>query len=277
MTTNRTVRLCGGTEIPMVGLGTWPMDDAESRRVVADAIAAGYRHIDTAENYGNERGVGEGVRDSGIDRAEVWVTTKFNRAWHGVDLAAQAVERNLERLGLDYLDLVLIHWPNPEQDRYVEAWLGLIQLREQGIVRAIGTSNFKPAHIDRLIAETGVTPEVNQIELHPYFDRPETRAYHAAHGIVTEAWSPLGRDNGLREERLVAELAARYGVTPAQILLAWDVVQGIVTVPKSSDPVRLRRNLDVFGIALTGAEVSALSALTPPAGVEMMDSDVFGH
>lgn len=274
MNVNRSVPLAGGTQIPLVGLGTWPMDDAESARVVADAIAAGYRHVDTAENYANERGVGQGVRDSGVDRSEMWVTTKFNRAWHGC--VADGVQRNLERLGLDYADLVLIHWPNPDQDRYIEAWEGLIALREQGIVRAIGTSNFKPTHIDRLITETGVAPEVNQVELHPYLVRAEERAYHAAHGIVTTAWSPLGRGNGLLTEPLVVGLAARYGVTSAQVVLAWDVALGLVTVPKSSDPTRLRQNLDIFDIPLTDADVAAIAALTAE-GIVAVDSDVFGH
>lgn len=270
-----TVQLSGGTRIPSIGLGTWPMDNAESRRVVADAIAAGYRHVDTAENYGNERGVGLGIADSGIDRSELWVTTKFNRAWHADP--APAVAASLERLGLDYADLVLIHWPNPDADRYVDAWRGLIALREQGVVRAIGTSNFKPAHIDRLIAETGVAPEINQLELHPYLDRAAERAYHAAHGIVTEAWSPLGRGNGLLTHPLVVELAARHAATSAQVLLAWDLALGLVTIPKSADPGRLRQNLDAADVALAADEVAALTALEPPPGVVAVDSDVFGH
>nr|NLI51453.1 aldo/keto reductase [Propionibacterium sp.] len=272
--TQPTVTLAGGTNIPMVGLGTWPMDDAEARRVVRQAIEIGYRHVDTAENYANERGVGDGIRDSGLDRSEVWVTTKFNRRWHA-DPAA-GLRGNLERLGLDYVDLALIHWPNPDQDRYVQAWQGLIELREQGLARAIGTSNFKPAHLGRLIAETGVAPEVNQIECHPYLDRAAERAYHAEHGIVTAAWSPLGRNNGLLQEPLIVELAARYGVTPGQVVLAWDVLQGMVTVPKSSNPERLRQNLDVFDIPLTAADVAALTSLESP-GLVPADSDVFGH
>lgn len=272
--TQHTVTLAGGTEMPLVGLGTWPMDDAEVRRVLAQAIEIGYRHVDTAENYENERGVGDGIRDSGIDRADMWVTTKFNRKWHAD--AAAGVAGNLERLGLDYADLVLIHWPNPDQDRYVDAWAGLIELREQGLARAIGTSNFTPAHIDRLIAETGVAPEVNQIECHPYLDRPAERAYHAAHGIVTTAWSPLGRNNGLLQEGVVLELAGKYGVEPSQIVLAWDVQQGMVTVPKSSDPLRLKLNLDVFDVGLTDAELAALSALESP-GMVPMDPLTFGH
>jgi 2,5-diketo-D-gluconate reductase A len=272
----RTVALAGGTQIPLVGLGTWPMDDTEARRVVATSIELGYRHLDTAENYANERGVGDGLRDSGIDRAQVWVTTKFNKRWHGVELVEQAVRGSLDRLGLDYLDLVLIHWPNPAQDRYVQAWEGLIRAREQGLVRAIGTSNFTPTHLERLIDATGVAPEVNQLELHPYFDRTAERAFQAAHGIVTEAWSPLGRGNGLLDEPLVTATAGRLGVTPAQVILAWDVVQGIVTIPKSSDPARLAQNLDVFDVMLSGADVAGLTALTA-SGIEPMDPERFGH
>lgn len=272
----RTVKLSGGTSMPLVGLGTWPMDDAESAKVVKQAIDLGYRHVDTAENYENERGVGQGIRDSGIKRADMWVTTKFNRRWHGVELAAEGLQGNLERLGLDYVDLALIHWPNPDQDRYVEAWKGLITLREQGLARAIGTSNFKPAHIDRLIAETGVAPEVNQIELHPYFDRADERAYHAAHGIVTSGWSPLNRNLGYPDEPLVAELAAKYGVIWGQIVLAWGVAQGIVVIPKSANLARLAQNLDVLDIPLSADEIAALSTLRRE-GQKMLDSDVFGH
>lgn len=272
--TSHTIRLSGGTNIPVVGLGTWPMDDTEARGVVARAIDLGYRHVDTAENYGNERGVGQGFRDSGLPREQFFVTTKFNRRWHAD--AACGLAGNLDRLGLDYVDLALIHWPNPDQGLFVEAWQGLIELRDQGLARAIGTSNFKPTHLNRLIAETGVVPEVNQIECHPYLDRAAERAYHASRGIVTEAWSPLGRGNGLLEEPVVVRLAAEHGVTPGQIVLAWDVVQGMVTCPKSSDPGRLAANLAIFDIELSDADVAALAALQSP-GMEPLDSDVFGH
>ena len=272
--TTHTIALSGGTHLPTIALGTWPMDDAEARRVVRQAIELGYRHVDTAENYANETGVGRGIADSGIARDQIFVTTKFNRRWHGD--AASGLEANLGRLGLDFVDLALIHWPNPDQDLYVEAWKSLIELREQGLARAIGTSNFKPAHLDRLIAETGVTPELNQIECHPYLDRASERAYHAAHGIVTEAWSPLGRGNGLLDEPLVCDLAAFYRVTPGQVILAWDVALGMATCPKSSDPGRLAANLAAADIELSDADVAALSALTA-SGIEAVDSDVFGH
>lgn len=271
-----TLTLACGTAMPQVALGTWPMVGEECERAVRSALEVGYRHVDTAENYENEDAVGKAVRESGLDRGEIFVTTKFNRKWHGDAVAG--VRGNLGRLGLDYADLVLIHWPNPDQDLYVQAWEGLIAAREQGLAKAIGTSNFKPAHIDRLIAATGVAPEVNQIEMHPYYDRAAERAYHAEHGIVTEAWRPLGLGNGLREEPVIVELAAHYGKTASQIILRWDVQQGVAVSPKSGNPQRQAENLDLFDFALTEDEIEALQGLQ--AGAEappMADSDSFGH
>lgn len=276
-TTTPTVALSGGAMMPRLGLGTSPMDDAQTERVTAEAVEAGYRLVDTAENYGNERGVGRGLKASGAAREDLFVTTKFNRRWHSVEGAAEACERSLDLLGLDYLDLLLIHWPNPDQDRYAQAWQGLIRLREQGKVRAIGTSNFKPSHLDRLIAETGVAPEVNQIQLNPMTTRDEARAYHAEHGIVTEAWSPLGGQGAdVLSEPVVAELAERYGRTPGQIVLRWHMDLGLVTVPKSGNAERLRENLDVFDFSLAEADVAALSALDRGESAAA-DSDEFGH
>ena len=272
-----TLRLRHGAEIPQLGLGTSPMGDDEAERVVADAVAAGYRLIDTAEAYGNEVGVGAGLRASGVPREELFVTTKFNKRWHGKDLAAQAYEGSVDRLGLDYLDLLLIHWPNPGQDRYVQAWDGLVALLESGRVRAIGTSNFTPAHLDRIVTETGVVPDLNQIELNPLVSRPEPRAYHAASGIVTESWSPLGGNGAeVLAEPAVARIAAETGRTPAQVVLRWHVQLGLVAVPKSADPDRLRQNLDVFGFELTEEQVAALSALDRGESAAV-DADSFGH
>ncbi len=276
MTTIPTLSLRSGGAMPQVALGTWPMVGDEVERATASALEIGYRHIDTAENYENEDGIGRAIAASGIDRGDIFVTTKFNRKWHGD--AAGGLQGNLERLGLDYVDLALIHWPNPDQDLYVKAWEGLIELQRQGLARAIGTSNFKAAHIDRLIAETGVVPEVNQIEMHPYYDRAAERAYHAEKGIITEAWSPLGRDNGLRGEAIVGELAEKYGKTAGQIILRWDVELGVATAPKSGNPGRQRENLEIFDFSLTSDEVEALSALRAgPQADPMMDSDTFGH
>lgn len=271
-----TMTLPSGGAMPQVALGTWPMNDAETEQATLQAIELGYRHVDTAENYENEAGVGAAVRSCGLDRSELFVTTKFNRKWHAD--AAAGLGGNLDRLGLDYADLVLIHWPNPDQDLYVRAWEGLISLREQGLARAIGTSNFKAEHIDRLIAETGVTPEVNQIEMHPYYDRAAERAYHAAKGIITEAWSPLGRDSSLRNEELARRLSQKYGRTPGQIILRWGIEVGAATAPKSADRQRQLENLSIFDFALEPEEVEELSNLQAPAGFEpMMDSDSFGH
>jgi 2,5-diketo-D-gluconate reductase A len=276
-TTAPTVTLLHGAQMPRLGLGTWPMDDAAAEVTVATAIELGYRLVDTAENYGNERGVGRGLKASGLPREELFVTTKFNKRWHGVELAAEAYERSLDRLGLEYIDLLLIHWPNPGQDRYVEAVQGLARLLEQGRLRAIGTSNFKPAHLERVIAETGVVPDVNQIQLSPTVTRESARAYHAEHGIVTQSWSPIGgQSNDVLREPVVVELAARHGRTPAQVVLRWHMELGLTTVPKSSDPERLRQNLDIFDFSLTADEVAAISALDrgDAAGA---DSDAFGH
>jgi 2,5-diketo-D-gluconate reductase A len=271
-----TITLPNGVEMPALGLGTSPMGDDESAVTVARAIEAGYRLLDTAENYRNERGVGRGIRDSSIDRREVFVTTKFNKNWHGYDEVQGAFAGSAERLGLDYIDLLLIHWPVPAQDRYVDAWRGMVRLLEEGKVRAIGVSNFKPAHIDRLLDATGVAPHVNQVQLNPYVPREEERRYHEAHGIVTEAWSPIGRGRELLGEPAIAEIARRHGKTPAQVVLRWQVRQGVIPIPKTSNPARLAENLDVFGFDLSDDEHAAISALDR-GGEGAADSDRMGH
>ena len=271
-----TLALSTGDRIPQVGLGTWPMDDATVERVVPTAVEAGYRLFDTAENYENERGVGRGLRATGVPREELFVTTKFNKKWHSVDGVRQACEASLERLNLDYLDLFLIHWPNPDQDRYVEAFQGLLELRRTGLVRAIGTSNFTPAHLQRLIDETGSAPEVNQLQISPYVVQEKGRAFAAQHGILVQSWSPLARGPGLRSEPVVTELAHKYGRTPAQIVLRWHIELGLVPVPKSEDPQRLRENIAVFDFTLTPEEVAQLAALD--RGTELvLDPETFGH
>ena len=274
MTVAPVVSLAGGTSIPQVALGTWPMLDAEAERACLAAFEVGYRHVDTAENYANEVGVGRAVRASGIPRGELFVTTKMNRQWHGAP--AEGLAGNLRRLGLDYVDLVLVHWPNPAQELYVHAWEGLIALREQGLTRAIGVSNFKPAHIERIVAATGVPPELNQIELNPFLTRDAARAYHERHGIVTEGWSPLGRDTGVLEHPLVTAAARAHAVSPAQVLLRWQTQQGCVVAPRSTHPRRQAQNLDVFGFDLTADELDALHALDT-GEANAVDSDTFGH
>jgi 2,5-diketo-D-gluconate reductase A len=276
LSTAPTVTLANGVEMPALGLGTSPMDDDETEATVAAAIGAGYRLIDTAENYRNEQGVGRGIRASGIDRDEVFVTTKFNERWHGVEEAQQAFVNSAARLGLDRIDLFLIHWPVPAKDRYVDAWRGLVQLLDDGKVRAIGVSNFKPAHIDRLIDETGTVPVVNQVQLDPRIARPDQRSYHAARGIVTESWSPLGQGGDLLAEPAIVGLSEKRSKTPAQVVLRWHVQLGLIPIPKTSKPERLAENIDVFDFELSPDEMADLAELDRH-GVGAVDSDRFGH
>ena len=278
MTTGLTPRvtLAHGARMPVLGLGTWPMTDDEAEAAVAEALRCGYRLVDTAYAYRNEAGVGRGLRASGVPRDEVFVTSKFNREWHSVNGVAETFRASVQRLGVDYLDLLLIHWPNPVQGRYVDAWRGLSRLLDDGLVRAIGLSNFKPAHIDRLLAETGVVADVNQVELNPTLTRDAIRAYDAGHGIVTQSWGPLGRGGDLLREPAITDVARRLARTPAQVVLRWHLELGLTAVPKSSDPRRMRENLDVFDFDLTPAEVAAISGLDRGESAAV-DSDVTGH
>ncbi|HEX6263696.1 MAG TPA: aldo/keto reductase [Actinomycetota bacterium] len=271
-----TITLANGVAMPALGLGTSPMGDRQAEETVSAALRAGYRLIDTAENYRNETGVGRGIRASGVDRDEVFVTTKLNARWHGEAEAQQAWANSAERLGLDRIDLYLIHWPNPGKDRYVEAWRGLLRLLEDGKVRAIGVSNFKPPHLDQLLDETGVTPHVNQIQLDPRIGRAEERAYHEAHGIVTESWSPIGAGGDLLRAPTIVEVARRRSKTPAQVVLRWHVQLGLLPIPKTSKAERLPENRDVFDFQLDETDMDELAALD--RGDEgVVDADRFGH
>lgn len=270
-----TLTLANGVEMPQLGLGTWPMNDAEAAVTVAAALDMGYRLIDTAENYENERGVGEGIRQSGVARADIFVTTKFNRKWHSVDGARAACEASLERLGLDYIDLLLVHWPNPDQGRYVEAFQGLVRLLEAGLVKSIGTSNFKPAHLQKLF-DLGLVPHLNQIQLDPYHLRDDLVDIHRARGIVTGAWRPLGCGNAMLADPVISAVAERHGRTTAQVILRWLTQQGFVATPKSSNPTRMAQNLDIFGFTLSADEMALLGTLDRP-DPEMFDADSFGH
>lgn len=276
MTGVPTVTLANGVDMPALGLGTSPMNDDETEATVAVAVRAGYRLIDTAENYGNERGVGRGIRASGVDRDDVFVTTKFNERWHGFEEAQKAFANSAERLGLDHIDLLLIHWPVPKKDRYVDAWRGLVELLEDGKVRAVGVSNFKPAHIDRLLEATGVAPHVNQVQLDPRIGRADQRSYHEAHGIVTESWSPIGAGGDLLVDATIGDVARAHGKTPAQIVLRWHIQLGLVPIPKTSKPERLTENIDVFDFELSSEEMDRISALDRH-GEGAVDSDRFGH
>jgi len=272
-----TLPLRHGAEIPVLGLGTSPLVGTDSVRQVRTALESGYRLIDTAENYHNEDAVGQAIRDIGLNRNEIYITTKFNRRWHDVDGVRQAYEASLRRLGVDYIDLMLVHWPNPDQDRYVEAVQGLQALLDSGGLRAIGTSNFKPAHLERVLDETGITPDVNQIQLSPYSTRNESREYHAAHDIVTEAYSPLGASSSdLRGDPVITGIAKDHGKSPTQVVLRWHVQLGLVAIPRSSNPGRIAENIDIFDFELTEQDMSKISALDRGESVAT-DSDDFGH
>jgi 2,5-diketo-D-gluconate reductase A len=265
-----------GHTIPQVGLGTWPLSDAEVAPVIVTAVELGYRHIDTAVKYGNEAGVGQGIRDSAVPREELFVTTKLDGAYQGDDRAIAGLADSLGRLGLDYVDLLLIHWPLPARELYVSTWRTFEKLRAEGLARSIGVSNFTPAHLERLRAETDTVPAVNQIQISPYIPRADQRAYNAEHGIVTTSWSPLGQGNSLLTEPLVTRLAEKYGKTPGQVVLRWHLDLGLVAIPKSANPGRLRENLDIADFSLDPADVEALAALDRGPGVGV-DSDVDGH
>ncbi|MFT3873741.1 MAG: aldo/keto reductase [Nocardioides sp.] len=256
-----THTLNDGHTLPAIGFGTYPLNGEDGIVAVVSAVEQGYRLLDTAVNYGNEEAVGEAIRRSGLPREELRVTSKIPGRHHAYDDAVASTKDSLRRLGLDYLDLHLIHWPNPSVDKYVEAWRALIDLREQGLVRSIGVSNFTPAHLERIITETGVTPAVNQIELHPHFPQVEQRAVNERLGILTESWSPLGRRQAPFEEPAVAGPAEAYGVTPGQVILRWQVQLGALPIPKSATRARQTQNLDVFGFQLTAGEVAAITAL----------------
>ncbi|MFG2942919.1 aldo/keto reductase [Streptomyces sp. NPDC048282] len=259
MTSTPAYTLNDGTTIPAVGLGTWPMDDTQAEQAVRQALGAGYRLVDTAVNYRNETGVGRGVASSGVPREEVVVTTKLPGRHHGYEETLASFEESRQRLGLEYVDLYLIHWPNPRVGKYVDSWKAMIKLREEGLVRSIGVSNFTEEHLARLEKETGVLPSVNQVELHPLFPQEELRAFHAGKGIVTESWSPLGQDGRLLRDPAVVGVAEALGVTPAQVVLRWHVQLGAVAIPKSADPGRQRANLDVAGFRLSAAQTAAVS------------------
>ena len=261
-----TYTLNDGNTLPAVGFGTYPLRGEDGIGSLLSALEVGYRLLDTAVNYENEAEVGEALRRSGLPRDQVQVASKLPGRHHAYDEAVASVKGSLERLGLDYLDLHLIHWPNPSVGKYAEAWRALVDLREQGLVRSIGVSNFTEAHLTEIIDATGVTPVVNQVELHPRFPQAEMRAVHERLGIRTEAWSPMGKRNAPLEEPVVTQAAERLGVTPGQVILRWHVQLGSLPIPKSSNAERQRQNLDVFGFELSDDEVAAVSALADPDG-----------
>ena len=271
-----TLRLNDGHTIPQIGLGTASLNDEQIAPVIVTAIEAGYRHIDTAYRYGNQRGVGKGIRESGINREEVFVTTKLDGEFQGNERALAGLDECLRQLDMDYVDLLLIHWPLPQRDEYISTWKTFEKLVAAGKARSIGVSNFKPAHLERLLAAATIRPVANQIQLNPRITRPDHVAYDRAHDIVTVAWSPLGQGNDLLAEPTLATIAAKYGKTPAQVVLRWDIDLGLVAIPRSANPERIAQNIDVFDFTLTPDEIAAISALD--TGTEpRVDSDTMGH
>lgn len=257
-----TITLNDGVRIPQFGFGVFQIDPGQATvDAVKQAFDAGYRHIDTAQMYGNEEGVGQAIAESGLSRDEIFVTTKLDNNRHGRDESQKALEESLTKLGLDHVDLYLIHWPLPKRDDYVETWRGLEQAKAAGKVRSIGVSNFQVPHLDRLAAETDTVPSVNQIELHPTFTQPQLRQYHRDNAIATEAWSPIGKGGALLKDELLTSLAEKYGKSPAQVVLRWHVQLGNVVFPKSVTPSRIAENIDVFDFELADDDVAAISGL----------------
>ncbi|MFB2554944.1 aldo/keto reductase [Herbiconiux liangxiaofengii] len=254
------LELNDGNRIPQLGLGVYKTTDDEAAEAVSFALRHGYRHVDTASMYLNESGVGDGVRASGIDRSDVFVTTKVWFTENGFDSTLRSFDESLERLGFDYLDLYLIHWPAPKNDRYVDAWRALIRLQQEGRVRSIGVANFHPEHVQRVIAETGVVPAVNQVELHPALPQTALRAFDESLGIVTQAWSPLAR-GGVLSSPALASIARKHGRSPAQIVLRWHVQLGVSVIPKSVTPSRMLENLDVFDFVLDADDLAVIASL----------------
>jgi 2,5-diketo-D-gluconate reductase A len=249
-----------GNEIPQLGFGVFLVPPEDTDAIVQKALATGYRHIDTAAAYGNEAGVAAGIARAGLPRDQLFVTTKLPNSHHGYEAAQRAIDASLEQLGFDYVDLYLIHWPRPAQDQYVETWRALTEFRSDGRVRSIGVSNFTIDHLERIIAETGQTPAVNQIELHPRLVQAELRRFHAEHGIVTEAWSPLGRAR-LLDDPAIEQVARARGRTPAQVILRWHIQLGNVAIPKSVTPERIEENFDVFDFELDDDEMDAIERI----------------
>jgi 2,5-diketo-D-gluconate reductase A len=268
------VALNDGRSMPQLGFGVWQVENRQATNVVKEAIGAGYRSIDTAAIYGNEEGVGAAIRQAGVPRKDLFITTKLWNDDQGFDAARRAFDASLKRLGLDDVDLYLIHWPAWKRDAYAETWRALVKLKEEGRAKSIGVSNFNIPHLQRLFDETGVVPAVNQIELHPRFQQKELRAFHAEHGILTESWSPLGQGTLISHESLAA-IARRHGKTPAQVIIRWHLDNGLVAIPKSVTPARIRQNIDVFDFRLDVEDLRAIEALDQRSGRIGPDPELF--
>ncbi|WP_425264435.1 aldo/keto reductase [Streptomyces atriruber] len=247
--------------MPQLGFGVWQVPDDEARTAVATALEAGYRSIDTAAVYGNEEGTGKAIASSGVAREDLFVTTKLWNSDQGYDATLRGFDTSLQKLGLDYVDLYLIHWPVPSKDAYVDTYKAFEKIHADGRAKAIGVSNFLPAHLERLLGETSIVPAVNQIELHPHLQQHVSREFHAEQGIATEAWSPLGSGRGLLEVPALIAIAQKHGRSPAQIALRWHIQLGNIVIPKSVTPSRIKENIDVFGFELDPEDMAAISAL----------------
>lgn len=257
------ITLNDGNTIPQLGFGVWQVPDEEATPAVAEAIKAGYRLIDTAEGYDNEEGVGKAIREAGISRDELFITSKLRNSAHDYDEAVRAFELSADKLGLDYLDMFLIHWPVPAQDKYVEAWRAFVELQKQGRIRSIGVSNFLPEYIDRIVEATGVLPAINQVELHPKYQQRDIRGYHGKHNIVMECYSPLG-SGAVLDDPVLKEIADKHGKSVSQIILRWELDQGLIVIPKSTHAERIRQNINVFGFSLDEDDRRKIDALDDP-------------
>jgi len=257
------ISLSDGNSIPQLGFGVWQIGNDDAVRVVGEAIRAGYRMIDTAQGYGNEEGVGKAIAESGLDRDEIFITSKLANGQQGYDKTLTAFMGTLGKLGVDWLDLFLIHWPVPAQDKYTETWKAFVQLQKDGRIKSIGVSNFLPEHLERIIGATGVTPAVNQVELHPEFQQRDVRDFHEKHGIALESYSPLGRGK-LLDNPAIGEIARKHGKSPAQAILRWHLQEGLIVIPKSATPQRIRDNFAVSDFELDGDDMARIAALDMP-------------
>lgn len=265
MTTVPTIALNDGRAIPQLGFGLWQVPDQEAAAAVTEAFNVGYRSIDSAKVYENEKGLGDAIRASDIGREELFITTKLWNDDQGFDNALRAFDASLERLGLDYVDLYLIHWPSPHRGLYAESWKALVRIKQEGRARSIGVSNFTPEHLTRIMEDTGEVPVLNQIELHPRFQQNELKAFHAEHNIATESWSPLGQGK-LLQDATITNVAKKYGKTPAQVILRWHLDNGLITIPKSVTPSRIAENFQVFDFTLDADDLQTMASLDNRAG-----------
>lgn len=259
------IKLNDGNLIPQLGFGVWQVPNDEVTAPVAEALRADYRSIDTAQGYGNEEGVGRAIAESGIGRDELFITSKLRTREQGYDKTIRAFEGSLGKLGLDYLDMFLIHWPVPAQDKYAESWKAFVQLQKDGRIRTIGVSNFLPGHLERIIGETGVTPAINQIELHPEYQQRDVRDFHKRHDIQIESYSPLG-SGAVLDNPAIAEIARKHGKTPAQAIIRWHLQEGLVVIPKSTHADRIRANIEVFDFSLDEDDMKKIGTLDRPDG-----------